>query len=211
MTYHNPKEIENNFISNNIKIIKEEYYKIISTTFIKKNTIILIETPLFNLFGFKIDNMIIQMLYLLLKNKDNNYIKELYPREPLLLINNSSPYNINLIKIIKEYSDNKIKQFLLEFNKETLYQYYYKYLFNAFSMYSSPVILPIGAMMNHSCTPNIKFYEKNNAMYFETIKDIKPNEELNYSYLRNYKYSSNKEKYEYLINHYNFKCADCLI
>jgi hypothetical protein len=209
MTYYYPKECESSYISNNIKILFNENYKVISTSFIKKNTVILIEVPLFNLFGLKINNMIIQMLYILLKNKDNKYIKQLYPRESISLINNNSPYYINLIKVIKDSNDNKIKDFLLEFDKEILYKYYYKYLFNAFSMYSTPVILPIGAMMNHSCEPNIKFYEKNNAMYFETIKDIKPNEELNYSYLRNYKNTSNKEKHEYLINHYNFKCAEC--
>ena len=76
MTYYYPKECESSYISNNIKILFNENYKVISTSFIKKNTVILIEVPLFNLFGLKINNMIIQMLYILLKNKDNKYITQ---------------------------------------------------------------------------------------------------------------------------------------
>lgn len=73
-------------------------------------------------------------------------------------------------------------------------------------MYSVPTILSYGAMMNHSCKPNIYFYEKNNAMYFKTLCDIKKGNELKISYLRNKTNTSTKE---YLLNHYNFICNDC--
>ena len=71
-------------------------------------------------------------------------------------------------------------------------------------MHNTPVLLFKGAMMNHSCIPNIIFYEKNNIMYFETLKDVNKNEELTYSYLRNSK--NQVEKQNYLIDHYNFIC-----
>ena len=50
-------------------------------------------------------------------------------------------------------------------------------------------------------------------MYFEALDNIKKNDELCYSYLRNFKYSTNKEKQMYLLNHYNFicKCYKCFI
>jgi len=209
--YANPKKCETNIISQNINILFiDNNFKVLANSNIKKNDIILIEVPKFNLFGEKNNNMIIQMLYLLLKNKDDISIINLYPRNNIDLINlKNNPFILNLIKLINEYKDSKIKTFLLSFNKQTLYQYYYKYLFNAFDMYNSPAILPIGAMMNHSCNPNIKFYEKNNAMYFEALCNIKKGSELCYSYLRNYKFTSNKDKIQYLINHYNFICSDC--
>ncbi len=196
-------------INPNIKIICEnDFYKIISKKFIEKNTIVLIESPKLYLSNNPKTNedILLNMLYLILKYKDTLFIKNLYPRaiikNPIGNINN--PYNINLIKLIKNCSNKIIKNYLLFFDKDTLYMHYYKYLFNAFDMDNSPVILPIGAMMNHSNNPNIIFYSENNKMIFKTINDIKPNEELCYSYLRNCKYKTPDEINEYLYNHYNF-------
>ncbi len=198
----------NDIINPNIKIVYEnDSYKIISTNFIEKNTHILIEHPKIYLSNNIKDNeeKLLQMLYLILKYKDSLFIKNLYPRatikNPIGNINN--PYNINIIKLIKNCKNKIIKNYLLFFDKECLYMHYYKYLFNAFDMNNNPVILPIGAMMNHSNNPNIIFYPENDKMVFKTINNIKPNEELCYSYLRNYKYKSNEEINEYLFNHYN--------
>lgn len=197
-----------NFTNPNIKIINDnDFYKIISTKFIEKNTIILIETPEIYLSNKLKTNeeILLTMLYLILKHKESLFIKNLYPRaiikNPIGNINN--PYNINLIKLIKNSTNKIIKNYLLFFDKDTLYMHYYKYLFNAFDMNNSPVILPIGAMMNHSNNPNIIFYSENNKMIFKTLTNIKPHEELCYSYLRNVKYKTNEEVNEYLFNHYN--------
>ncbi len=198
----------NDIINPNIKIVNDNnYYKIISINFIEKDTIILIEYPkIYSCKQYKTnDEQILNMLYLILKYKDSLFIKNLYPRDiiknPIGSINN--PYNINLIKLIKNCSNKVIKNYLLYFDKDTLYMHYYKYLCNAFDMNNIPVILPIGAMMNHSNNPNIIFYPENNRMIFKTLKKIKPNEELCYSYLRNCKYRNQEEINEYLYNHYN--------
>ena len=198
-------------MNNNIKIVYEnDYYKIISNNFIEKNTIVLIEDPEIYLSNNPKTNedILLNMIYIILKNKDSLFIKNLYPREIIEPNKTASrcannPYNINLIKLIKTCTNKIIKNYLLFFDKDTLYMHYYKYLFNAFDLNNSPVILPIGAMMNHSNNPNIMFYPENNKMIFKTIKKIKPNEELCYSYLRNVKCKTNEEINEYLFNHYN--------
>ena len=191
------------FINNKINIIKTDGYKIIATNNINKGETILIEQPIFN------DVDIISLLYTIIKNKDTIYIKNLYPRtndiKLLNIINN--PYIINLSKIINKYDNKKIREFLLSINIDIIYFYYYKILFNAFEMNNNSVILPIGAMMNHNCKPNIIFKSINingiNYMEFKAINNIKKDEELCYSYLRNYKGTNNKL---YLLNHYNFIC-----
>jgi hypothetical protein len=206
--YYQPKCIEKKYISDDIKIIyNNDFYKIIAINDIKKGTIIMKETSDYNLFGHYKTNQILDILYLMLKNKDDIKIINLYPRNNIKLINQyKNPYLIDLLKEIKYCSNNKIKKFLLEHDNDTLYTYYYKILFNAFDMYGSPVLLFNGAMINHSCTPNVKFYESNNTMYFETLTNVKKGEEITYSYLRNVVIKTTKEKHLYLLNHYNFKC-----
>jgi hypothetical protein len=191
------------FISNKITIINNNGYKIIANNNINKGDIILIEQPIFN------DVDIISLLYTIIKNKDTIYIKNLYPRtNDIKLLNiDNNPYIINLSKIINKYDNKKIKDFLLSINIDIIYFYYYKILFNAFEMNNKSVILPIGAMMNHNCKPNIIFksiiIKGVHCMEFKAINNIKKDEELCYSYLRNYKGTDNKL---YLLNHYNFTC-----
>jgi len=196
--------INKTFFSNKISIIKEDNYKIIAIDNIKKGDIVLIEKPIYQ----ELD--IIKLLYELLKNKTDTHIINLYPRVNFnlhLLSNNI--YLSNLINIINKYDNKKIKKYLLLVKIDTLYFYYLKILFNAFQMNNNSSILPIGAMMNHSCKPNIIFYEKNNMMIFEACANIKKDDELLYSYLRNYKYNNQTDKQNYLLNHYNFNCS-CL-
>ena len=197
------------FINNKINIIKTNIYKIIANNNINKGDIILIEQPIFN------ESDIISLLYTIIKNKDTIYIKNLYPRTnnfKLLNIKDNpyNPCNVNLLKKINKYSNNKIKDFLLSFNINDIYFYYYKILFNAFEMNNNSVILPIGAMMNHNCKPNIIFNSINikgiNYMQFKALNNIKKDDELCYSYLRNYNGNNKLNKSLYLLNHYNFTC-----
>jgi hypothetical protein len=170
---------------------------------IKKGSIVLIEKPIY------IANDIIELLYLMLKNSSDNDLINLYPRSDIKLINNNSPYNIDLYKLINK-CDKNLRKFLLSINEKQLYHFYYKILFNAFqinnvnTVINKVCILKTGAMMNHSCKPNIIFYENNNSMIFEANCDIKKGTELCYSYLRNCDLVQDKHKY--LIDHYNFIC-----
>ena len=175
--------------------------KIIAKENIKKNEIILIEEPVYK------EKDIIYLLYIILKNKDDTNIKNLYPRNNY---NFNSIYLQTIYKLINNYPEKKIKKYLLMIEHNTLYFYYFKILFNAFDMNGSAAILPIGAKMNHSCKPNVYFYQKNNLMYFEALTEIKAGTELCYSYLRNYKFINQKDKQNYLFNHYNFTC-NCII
>ncbi len=191
------------FISNKITIKLDNGYKIIANDNINKGDIVLVEQPIFN------EDDIIYLLYTIIKNKDIENIKNLYPRTNniKLLNEKDNPYIINLSKIINKYSNKKIKEFLLSIDINVLYFYYYKILFNAFEMNNKSVILSIGAMMNHNCNPNIIFNSINikgiNYMQFIALSNIKKHEELCYSYLRNYKGLNKKN---YLLNHYNFSC-----
>jgi hypothetical protein len=191
------------FISNKIEIIKKDGYRIIANENINKGDIILIEKPIFN------EPDIIYLLYTIIKNKDMMNIKNLYPRthDVKLLNTKDNTYNVNLSKIIDKYPNKKIKDFLLSIDINSLYFYYYKILFNAFEMNNSSVILSIGAMMNHNCMPNIIFNTINikgiNYMQFIALTNIKKNDELCYSYLRNNK---KLNKRLYLLYHYNFIC-----
>lgn len=206
MYYYRPRNTEKEFVSTNITInYVDDYYKITANDNIKKGTIVMKEKSDFNLFGYIKNNNVFDMLYIILKNKDNNNIKNLYPRNKINIINKKdNPYIFDLRKEIRKYKDDKIKNFLLNIDDDILYLHYYKYLFNAFQIYDSSILLFKGARMNHSENPNIKFYSQNDCMYFETIKDIKKGEELTYSYLRNVKLISKEEITQYLINHYNF-------
>ncbi len=165
-------------LNQKITIIRNNYSKIIANNNIKKGEIILVEKPIYQ----EID--VIKLLYEIIKNKEDLNIINLYPRTNTNLPNNK--YLSNLIKIINNYDNYKIKKFLLSITIDILYFYYLKILFNAFQMNNYSTILPIGAMMNHSCKPNIIFYEKNNMMVFEALTNINKNEELFYSYLRNF-------------------------
>ena len=212
--YFAKKNIDNKLyeISEDLIIDKLDNYRIIAKNNIKKNTVIIKDIPIYNLFGEKNINKTIQMIYVLLKNNkfDNNII-ELYPRTNDIKIqnkNNNNIYNFNLIKCIKLFPDEKIKKYLLKHDIDVLYQYYYKYLFNVFDMSGSPVVLFTGSKINHSCDPNIYFIEEYSVMKFITLRNIKKGEEIFFSYLRNSKIDMNNknERQKYLLNHYNFIC-----
>jgi len=203
--FYQPRKIHKDYINSCISILYDAYgYKVIATSYIPKNTIIVQEEPIYNIFGEHNNNRTIQILYEMCKQKDNR-IDMLYPRE-YIEISRTNPYNfhtINIMKDIKKYNDKNISSYLLSIDSKQLEIYYYKYLFNAFDMYNSPTILFIGAKFNHSCTPNITFHEKDNVMIFQTNQCIEKGTELMISYLRN---TTNIYTQTYLSNHYNFRC-----
>ena len=188
----------NNF-NNNLRIICNKN--------IKGSTIILEDIPICNDKTYLI-NSDINILYNMFDYIIDEKIDQLYPRtyDNINNINKKGKYSFesqHIIKQILKCQNKKIKRILL-YDESKLELYYYKYLFNAFTMYNKPIILAIGSKFNHSCNPNIIFYERDNKMVFETKRDIKKGEELFISYLRNVPESEILKHSQYLLDHYNF-------
>ena len=132
---------ETNFISNQIKIINNDgYYKVIATESIPRGTIIIKESPLFDLFGEKNIDPAVQIIYkMIVRNYNRNYdvgmvdvnslINQLHPRTTVNTIINRLRNDINKLPPSKMKS-------ILEFTPDDIItQFYLKYLYNAFSMY----------------------------------------------------------------------------
>jgi hypothetical protein len=78
-------------VSKDINIVfSNDSYKVIANKNIKKGEIILVETPKYHLFDQPNDN--IKMLYLLLLNKHDSDIANLYPRKPVDIKKENNPY-----------------------------------------------------------------------------------------------------------------------
>jgi hypothetical protein len=198
MRYNQPSKYEETYISDKIKIIKNlEYCKIVAQENIIINDILIIEYSEYNLYGIEAINREKQMLKIYLDNKDDQFIKDLYPR--------TSMYKkTKLIKSVHKLIKNDDKFNI--YDKDLIELIYAKYIYNAFEGYDfGPLTLPIISKINHSCQPNakFKFNRKTGAMHLYATRDIKKNEELFISYLENKKIKSHKE---YLQEHYGFDC-----
>ena len=82
MIYKYPKNLsQQNCISDKIQFINSiDYNKVVSIQNIKKDEILLIEYPKFNLFGFNSENRELKILKIYIENKNNPDIIKLYPR-----------------------------------------------------------------------------------------------------------------------------------
>jgi SET domain-containing protein len=159
--------------------------------FIPKNTIILKEKPFYlkeennDLYPFK-------LIKKLLKEKKKDFLN-LVPNK----IDGNAIFDENLL-------DRAHKQFFQNTDKELLRLYYLKYKRNAFKFDGNPGILFYGTKMNHSCSPNVRYYRSGNKMIFETTKDIQANEEIFDSYIPTI--LSREERKEMLLRRYGFDC-----
>lgn len=164
-------------------------FKCLSSKFIKKNEIICVEKP------YLLANSEIEMLNLLINNKNDENIINLYPRNLSQIKNFITKYNSKNNKYLINFKNIKTNM-----NYHELFFYYCKFLFNAFKFNDKIAILLFGSKINHSENPNIYFYEENNKMIFKALRNIHDNEELNSSYFRNIK---NINKKKYLNEHYD--------
>lgn len=179
---------------------------------ISKNTVIVIETPLIDLFDIDIKhNSICEMLYIIYRSMNTNkFIKKQFLKLTPYHLENNKPivqYK-DLYKCINDLCDDKIKSYFKSLDKNELLLYTLKYSRNAFGYYIKnrrvPVILFHGAIFNHSCVPNVIFFAKDNKMYFVTTRDIKKGEEICDSYID---LALNKsERQNRLLNQYGFLC-----
>jgi hypothetical protein len=201
----------NDFISPKIKFISTNTnnHTVISTSRIKVNEIILIETPCATLYGEPDIDRGLQTIHKYMLLADHPGIQSLYPRE-----NNSNTYpRTQMIKqihkIINALPDkhNKFRIFFSKYTRNEIEFYYAKYLFNAFEGYSyGPLTLPLLAKFNHSCDSNVTFQfdASRGVMIVKAIKEILPNQELFNSYLYNKTIPNHQD---YLLEHYGFSCS----
>jgi len=208
MKYHIPTLNKENYVSNKIKFINlDDYNKLVAISDIKKDELLIIEYPIINLFGESSDNRELKIVKKYIENKNENFIKNLYPRTQIYKKTEMIKLIHNLIKNVK-LSELKLYLFFQNLSKEEIEFYFAKYLYNAFEGYDyGPLTLPMIAKINHSCNPNVYFTfdKKSGCMYLKTKRNIKKNEEIFDSYLENKKIKNHKT---YLKEHYGFSC-DC--
>jgi hypothetical protein len=208
MRFNNPISFHENYISDKIKFVNQnDYYKIIATSHINKEDIIIIEYSIINLFGEVTDNRELKIVKKYIENKNTLVIKNLYPRTENYKKTNMIKSIHNLIKNVK-HTDIKLYMFFQSISKKIIEFYFAKYLYNAFEGNEyGPLTLQNIAKINHSCNPNVYFIfnKTNGCMYLKAKRNINKNEEILDSYLENKKINNHKL---YLEMHYGFNC-DC--
>ncbi len=151
----------------------------VATTFIHKDTVILVEEP-----KTKVDkvneNAMFECIYKIYQNKEEKQWSKLYPSEI-----NKIDEEIKKVATIKNMV---LKEWLLNQYANQLSLDIAKYKSNAFNMDNDkteekPCILYSGAIFNHSCDPNVIFSFTDNKMIFKTCKDVNANEERQDNYI----------------------------
>lgn len=159
--------------------------------FIPKDTIVLKEKP-FYLKEEKNDFYPFKLIKKILKEKKKDFL-------------NLVPDKIDKYATFDEELLNEAhKKYFQNIDKELLRLYYLKYKRNAFGFEGNPGILFYATKMNHSCSPNVKYYRSGNKMIFKTTRDIQANEELFDSYIPTF--YSKEERKKLLLNRYGFEC-----
>jgi len=201
MIFKYPSKNEKEYVSAKLYFdISDKYHKVISTDYIKKGELLLIEYPKINLFGEKEIDKALQIMKLYNDKSES----ELYPRDKEFY---KSPMIKNIHKIISN-SDGKLQTYFSKLSKSQIEKLYCKYLYNTFEGWEyGPLTLPLVAKFNHSCNPNVeyKFDKESGTMKVFALKNIKKNSELFDYYLSN---KSIENHSEYLFQHYGFYC-DC--
>ncbi len=189
------------YINPAIKIItnNDDMNKVICTENIKKNSILIKEYSIINLFGEKVINRDVEFVIKLIESNE----QMLYPRNYTQFT--STKMTRDILKIIKNIlkTSNKNNK-LNKYNDDIIEFYYAKHLFNSFEGFEyGPLYLPHIAKLNHSCDPNT-YFEFNKDYGYMTLyakTNIKKGTELTDSYLLNKNIDNHRE---YLMNHYMF-------
>ncbi len=201
MFIHKPKytiiDSDKLYINPAIEIITDnnDNNKVICKDNIKKNTILIKEYPIINLFGERVINRDLDFLIKLIEYGD----ELLYPR------NICQFKSIKMTReIFKKIDKNKKINKFDKYSNNIIEFYYAKHLFNSFEGFEyGPLYLPYIAKLNHSCNPNtyFEFNKEYGYMVLYAKNNIKKGEELTDSYLLNKKIDNHRE---YLKEHYMF-------
>jgi hypothetical protein len=119
---------------------------------------------------------------------------QIYQQFEKLVPNEVSPLDLFLSKVdeklLKEIvmSNPKLKA-ISQWDSQRLWLHFEKFSRNAFSFHNgqSVILLFKGTLFNHSCHPNVIYFQKDNQMYFVTNRKISQGEELTISYANSYK------------------------
>lgn len=195
--------------------IQNKGYGYVAIENIPKGTTLIQETPEHQLdLNQEIYSDIFQLLYIILTDEDTQKVNKFHSLTP-------SMSNLNLFlhfekKILEELEKLKsipkmkkvYKFFKDNYTSQEILLFCSKYISNAFSFSDDgPVMLYTGAMLNHSCLPNVIFGKINEDYYFISVRNIQKGEEICDNYCDITLDKNSRQKY--LLNQYGFKCG-CL-
>lgn len=185
--------------------IDNKGYGFIALNEIPVNTIILIEKPVIEISNHNTKIEMFQLLYEIFM-KDKKIIQKFMNLFPIIF-NHKYHQNGNILeqyKILKNVNPKLYEFFKINFNIEEILHMCSKYICNAFMFNKKPTILFQGSIFNHSCLPNVIFGEKENKIFFSTVRNIKKGEELCDNYIDIIR-SKNKRQ-DILLKQYDFSC-----
>ena len=110
-----------------------------------------------------------------------------------------------LTKILSNIENNKLRNYLNQFNIYDISIYYEKIRRNVFDFKGNMFLIFKGTLFNHSCDPNVDYdYDPiSKKIIFHAIKDIQPEEELTIMYV-----DTNRipDPTNFFYNAYGFNC-----
>jgi hypothetical protein len=179
----------------------------IATTEIPVGTVILIEKPFYSI-DLDDDTQYPYLEGLLDLHRDPKFL-QMAPLKLTTFDKFTSLVDDDFLKKAVN-KDHRFKS-ISHLNHDQLWLYYEKYSRNAFSFNQgqSAVLLSQGTFFNHSCLPNVIYFQVGNKMFFVTTQRILKNQELTISYINPVKQvkirQSSIVKYGFVCN-----CLFCL-
>lgn len=182
--------------------ITNKNYGMIALKKIPKNTIIIKETPSFQLdSNVEIISDIFQLLYQILTSTKIKQFNNFQPKTTEKFQNYRISLQKELYKLRYTQFHDIYTFFIENYSEDEILLFAAKYMCNAFT---PNAILFKGSLLNHACLPNVIFYWKKNQMWFKTVRDIEAGEELCDHYVD---ITQNKQiRQKRLLEQYGFVC-----
>lgn len=133
--------------------------------------------------------------YMLSNNESSQAFIELAPLE-------IDPYDTSVISYESIRALHQV--YLPELSPHEMRLYYMKYKRNVFAFKDKHGICMCGTRINHSCHPNVTYYQDSNALIFQTTRPIDARDELFISYINTQ--LPTVERKSILQQRYGFNC-----